>query len=169
MAPLRVKVGTITIGSLTVAMEETPLVEIATALGGQISNEGEAGEHMVWTCDGTGQSTIWFMSDGEMGDGKLTIFAVEAKAPRVEWNCSRLPAEVSINAGVPGLGAPSDEVRSMVVRRGRAGRPLSTPARRRRRSSTASPSTRTSSTRNTAARSSPMQSNNSAKASPCQT
>ena len=114
MAPLQVKIGDIKIGGLTVTMEVTPLADIATALGGQISNEGEAGEHMVWTCYGSGQSTIWFMSDGEMGDGKLTILAVEAKAPRTDWNCATLPADVVIDAGIPGLGTTSEDVRATV-------------------------------------------------------
>ena len=112
MAPLLVKVGKIKIGELIVEMETTPLEEIAAALGGSIANEGEAGEHMVWTCYGAGQATIWFMSDGEMGDGRLTIFAAEAKAPRVDWNCGTLPPNVSIDAGIPGLGTSSDEVRA---------------------------------------------------------
>jgi hypothetical protein len=114
MAPLQVKVGEIRIGDLTVGMEQTSLEDIAATLGGPINNEGEAGEHMVWTCYGSGQSTIWFMSDGEMGDGKLTIFAVEAKAPRLDWNCGTLPADMTIDAGIPGLAASSAEVRSIV-------------------------------------------------------
>jgi hypothetical protein len=113
-APLQVKVGEIKIGDLTVTMEKTPLTEIATTLGGPITNEGEAGEHMVWTCYGAGQSTIWFMSDGEMGDGKLTIFAVEATAPRPDWNCAILSTGVMIDAGIPGLGASSEEARGTV-------------------------------------------------------
>ena len=114
MAPLQVKVGEIEIGDLTVAMEKTSLTDIAAAFGGPINNEGEAGEHMVWTCYGAGQSTLWFMSDGEMGGGKLNIFAFEAKAPRVDWNCGTLPDDISVKAGIPGLGASSEDVRAIV-------------------------------------------------------
>lgn len=114
MAPLQIKAGEIRIGDLTVAMEQTPLTDIAAAFGGPINNEGEAGEHMVWTCYGAGQTTVWFMSDGEMGDGRLTIFAVEAKAPRIDWNCGTLPADIAIDAGIPGLDASSDDVRSIL-------------------------------------------------------
>ena len=114
MAPLQAQVARITIGDLTVGMEETPLTDIAAALGGPINNEGEAGEHMVWTCYGAGRSTIWFMSDGEMGDGKLTIFSVEARTPRSDWNCGTLAADIAINAGIPGLAAASSDVRAKV-------------------------------------------------------
>jgi hypothetical protein len=113
-APLGAQVGAITIGAMTVALEQTSLEDIAKTLGGPINNEGEAGEHMVWTCYGAGDRTMWFMSDGEMGDGLLTIFALEARAPSVDWNCGTLPANVVIDAGVPALGAASAEVRSKV-------------------------------------------------------
>ncbi|MEO6013186.1 MAG: hypothetical protein ABIQ30_06325 [Devosia sp.] len=110
-APLASPVGIIKFSNLDIELEKTPLVDIAAVLGGDISNEGEAGEHMMWTCYRSGDATIWFRSDGEMGDGKLTILAVEAKAPRAEWNCAVLPSDVYIDTGLPGLGATAAEVR----------------------------------------------------------
>lgn len=111
-AELKTAVGAIIVGSMTVTLEKTPLTEIAAHFHATVNNEGEAGEDMDWVCVGDAARTIWFMSDGEMGGGNLTIFAVEATAPEAAWNCGQISPDVTIDAGLPGLGASAADARA---------------------------------------------------------
>lgn len=82
-----------------------------TPLAGGMSDTATEGNGIY---DIAGQSFIWVMSDAEMGDGKLTIFPVEARTSSIDWNFALLPVDMAIDAGIPGLGASSEEVRSTV-------------------------------------------------------
>jgi hypothetical protein len=98
-------------GPLQVILETTPLTDVQKAFGGTIHNQGEAGDHVVWLCYGAGSQTLWFYSDGEMGDGKVTLAAMEKGVPEVKWGCSLAPASLeNIDFGVPGIGAKLDDV-----------------------------------------------------------
>jgi hypothetical protein len=98
-------------GPLQVVLETTPLTDVQKAFGGVIHDQGEAGEHVVWLCYGEHSQTLWFYSDGEMGNGKVTLAALEKGVPEVKWGCSLAPAALdSVDFSVPSLGASLDDV-----------------------------------------------------------
>jgi hypothetical protein len=70
-------VDLITIGDFDVRLEVTNLTDVTSAFGGEIHHQGEAGEAVTWLCYTRDERVFWFYSDGEMGDGKVNMVAVE--------------------------------------------------------------------------------------------
>jgi hypothetical protein len=96
----------ITIGDFDVVLETTEIAAVAAELGGEIHHQGEAGEATTWLCYTRADRTFWFYSDGEMGDGKVNMVAVE-DTPGASDNagCSEAPrAFDSIDFGIRAFG-----------------------------------------------------------------
>ena len=101
----------ITAGDQIIMLEETPISDVATALGGTIHNWGEAGEAVTWACFARGAETFWLYSDGEMGDGKVTGAAMDARdAAPASAQCADWPTTMSVDLGVMGIGLPKDAI-----------------------------------------------------------
>ncbi|MDB5529497.1 MAG: hypothetical protein JWR51_2600 [Devosia sp.] len=92
-------------------LEQTPIAEIAAALGGASHDWGEAGEAATWACFSRGAETLWLYSDGEMGDGKVTGIGLDARdtAP-ASAQCTDWPAAVAVELGIMGIGLPMDVI-----------------------------------------------------------
>ena len=96
----------ITIGDFDIVLEKTAMTAIAAALGGEIHRQGEAGEATTWLCYTRSDRTFWFYSDGEMGDGRVNMVAVE-DTPGAADNagCSEAPRALdSIDFGIRAFG-----------------------------------------------------------------
>lgn len=101
----------ITAGSLAIALEETTIADAAAALGTTVQHWGEAGEAVTWACIARGAETFWLYSDGEMGDGKVTGAALDARdAAPASAKCGVWPADLSVDLGIMGIGLPSDVI-----------------------------------------------------------
>jgi hypothetical protein len=101
----------VTAGDQTILLEETPIADIAAALGGASHNWGEAGEAVTWACFARGAETFWLYSDGEMGDGKVTGVALDARdAPPASAQCADWPATMAVDLGLMGIGMPQDVI-----------------------------------------------------------
>jgi len=96
----------ITIGDFDVVLEKTEMTAVAAELGGEIHHQGEAGEATTWLCYTRSDRTFWFYSNGEMGEGKVNMVAVE-DTPRASDNagCSDAPRALdSIDFGIRAFG-----------------------------------------------------------------
>lgn len=101
----------VTAGDQTIILEETPIADVAAALGGASHNWGEAGEAVTWACFARGAETFWLYSDGEMGDGKVTGVALDARdAPPASAQCADWPATMAVDLGLMGIGMPADVI-----------------------------------------------------------
>lgn len=101
----------VTAGDQVIVLEESSIADIATALGGTAHNWGEAGEAVTWACFARGAETFWLYSDGEMGDGKVTGVALDARdAPPASAQCADWPASMSVDLGIMGIGLPKDAI-----------------------------------------------------------
>jgi hypothetical protein len=101
----------VTAGSLQIALEETPIADVATALGTSVQHWGEAGEAVTWACVTRGAETFYLYSDGEMGDGMVTGVGHDTRdAAPASAQCGAWPADLSVDLGVMGVGLPSDVI-----------------------------------------------------------
>jgi hypothetical protein len=101
----------VTAGDQVIMLEETPIAEVAAALGGATHSWGEAGEAVTWACFARGAETFWLYSDGEMGDGKVTGVALDARdAPPASAQCADWPVSMSVDLGIMGIGLPKDAI-----------------------------------------------------------
>jgi hypothetical protein len=98
------------VGGLTISLEQTAMADIAKVLGGTVYSQGEAGGALDWTCYDIGNTSVTFYSDGEMGDGLATAFAVETGPSEPRRWCAQLPSDTAIDLGIPSLGSTVDEV-----------------------------------------------------------
>jgi hypothetical protein len=105
-------VKAVTIGDLVIEIEKTPIRVVADALGGEIQQQGEAGEALAWLCYTRGERTIWFYEDGEFGGGKVNMVAVETTTGVADdAGCTEGAASLdTIDFGVPTIGADWSEV-----------------------------------------------------------
>lgn len=119
----------VTLGSLRVVLEETPLADVRKAISPAVlDRSGDASEAMVWLCytiPGTAAATrLWLMSSGE--DDSVFGVSVVRLAPRSRpaKRCPSLPAKfrpVSFDRGLAlgmsaaqltqALGEPSQRVK----------------------------------------------------------
>jgi hypothetical protein len=105
------RVGLIQSQGLNIELEVTPMQAVIDAFGGRINETGEAGGHVVWICYAASDATIWFYSDGEMGDGKVTGLAAERGFPSPAWGCATAPFSLGyMQFDAPGLGATEAEL-----------------------------------------------------------
>lgn len=101
----------VSVGEHVIMLEQTPIAEIASTLGGAAHNWGEAGEAVTWACFARGAETFWLYSDGEMGDGKVTGVALDARdAPPASAQCADWPATMAVDLGLMGIGMPADVI-----------------------------------------------------------
>lgn len=98
-------VDTIKVGELSVVLEKTLMVDVTAALGGNVMHTGEAASSLDWTCYEFGETTLWFLSDGELGSGAVTTVALEAGTPQAEWQCAKAPDGLTVDFGIPGYGS----------------------------------------------------------------
>lgn len=99
------------IGNHAIVLEETPIAEIAAALGGASHNWGDAGGAVIWACFARGAETLWLYSDGEMGDGKVTGIGIDVRdAAPASAQCAKWPATLAVDLGVMGIGMPADVI-----------------------------------------------------------
>jgi hypothetical protein len=105
------QVHQVSVGAHAVVLEQTPIAEIAAALGGASHNWGQAGEAVTWACFSRGAETLWLYSDGEMGDGKVTGIGLDARdAAPASAQCADWPAAIAVNLGIMGIGMPMDAI-----------------------------------------------------------
>jgi hypothetical protein len=101
----------VSVGEHVIVLEQTPIADIAAALGGASHNWGEAGEAVTWACFSRGAETLWLYSDGEMGDGKVTGVGLDARdAAPASAQCTDWPATVAVDLGIMGIGLPMDVI-----------------------------------------------------------
>ena len=104
-------VDAIRVGRQEIRLEQTTLAGIAEAFDGAINETGEAGGHVVWLCLALPDGVLWFYSDGEMGQGKVNMVAIETGKPAPEWGCTAAMLDLSdIDLGIAGLGTPLTEI-----------------------------------------------------------
>lgn len=88
-------VTAIYVGDLQIFLEETPMAEVTAMLGGTLHDEGEAGGHMIWTCYTLTDGTLWVYSDGEMGEGDVTMLTLDREPAPGSAACTPLPLAAS--------------------------------------------------------------------------
>lgn len=101
----------VTAGDQVILLEETPIADAARALGGEAHSWGEAGEAVTWACFARDAESFWLYSDGEMGDGKVTGVALDARdAPPASAQCADWPTTMAVDLGIMGIGLPRDVI-----------------------------------------------------------
>jgi hypothetical protein len=104
-------IDSIRIGRQEIRLEQTTMAGIAEAFGGTIQETGEAGGHVVWLCLILPDGVLWFYSDGEVGQGKVNMVALEAGNPAPEWGCTAAMLDLTdINLGIASFGTPLTEI-----------------------------------------------------------
>lgn len=103
------------IGDFTIDPEFTTLKEVLGQLGGTIEHKGDAGESVYWLCytqkeSADKSSTLWVMSDGEMGgpEHEITAIAVtKNKNGKAVKGCDTpLPTNVEVRfTDIPSIAA----------------------------------------------------------------
>lgn len=107
-----VPVEAIDAGGLKVVLQRTKLKDVQKAFGGTIQREGEAAGRADWLCYGAEGANVWFISNALGGYEFVMIVAAEtAKKPAA--GCDAAPAGLTVpNFGIPGLGAPTAELKA---------------------------------------------------------
>jgi hypothetical protein len=105
------RVALLSTGGLDIKLEVTSMQDVVNAYGGEINQTGEAGGHVVWICYAKPQETVWFYSDGEMGDGTVTGVAAETGTANAAWGCAPAPATLrAMQFDIPTRGATQAEL-----------------------------------------------------------
>lgn len=97
-------VSTLKVGSLSVALQETPLQDLQAQFGGTIGHRGDAGAATGWLClwrPGKRQIWVLWLEDSELSAGNVAGFQwrVEPSTLTVDPRCQALPADATV--GVP--------------------------------------------------------------------
>jgi hypothetical protein len=110
------RVGIIKVGPVEIELEVTTMETIAESLGAPVQQQGEAGEHVVWSCLARNDQTLWFYSDGEMGGGKVNAIAIENGVTNPDWGCAPAPKGFDVvELGIPGISAHVTELEGIFV------------------------------------------------------
>jgi hypothetical protein len=108
-------IGGILVGELSIVLEQTPMANVASALGGIVHRSGEAGEAMEWLCLTDQATTLWFYSDGEMGQGLVTAMAIVAGDSDADMaGCGSVEHLATATWGVPMIGETGQSVRKLL-------------------------------------------------------
>jgi hypothetical protein len=119
------------IGSLTVVLEETPLLDVGTRFGASVGQRGDAGDSLEWVCfqgqDERGPWVLWLES-GEIHGPTVggVLLKRRAASEQVDARCVRLAATpismpLPVHLGMPRsellhlLGRPTSESGQSVV------------------------------------------------------
>ena len=98
-------VSTLTVGTLSVALQETSLQDLQTQFGGTIGHRGDAGAAVSWLClwrPGKRQMWVLWLEDSELGAGKVARFQwrVESPTATVDPRCQVLPAGAAVGVAL---------------------------------------------------------------------
>lgn len=111
-------VSAISVAGLSITLGSTALADVATALGGTVSNATDGPATAQWLCytqTVSGKETyFWFVADGSSADGKVNLVGANFQLPNTPVPaCGTSKADLSsIDFSVPGLGASESDVGS---------------------------------------------------------
>ena len=108
----KVPVQAIEVGGMKIVLQRTKLKDIQAKLGGTIQRQGEGATRADWLCyAGEGQN-VWFIANSLGGYEFVMMVAAEASS-KAAGGCDAAPAKLTtVNFGIPGLGAPSAELKT---------------------------------------------------------
>lgn len=112
-------VTSISAGGASVVLGQTPLQDVASALGGTISGASDGSEQAAWLCYtatiGGQASYVWFVANGTTAaDGEVNLVGANfASAGKGEQPCTAPQSSLdAIDFSVPGLGASEADIKS---------------------------------------------------------
>lgn len=107
----KVPVNAIEVGGLKVVLQRTKLKDIQKVLGGTIQTQGEGATRADWLCyAGEGQNA-WFIANSLGGYEFVMMVAAEASG-KAAGGCDATDKLGTIKFGIPGLGAPSADLKT---------------------------------------------------------
>ena len=96
-------------GGFTMRLEKTMLEDVKKRFGGIKQASGDAGDAVEWLCyfDRKSSMLYWFISNVEMGQGRLTQIAIQGSSDGASSSgCGRAPASLTgIELDVPSIGS----------------------------------------------------------------
>jgi hypothetical protein len=112
-------VTAVSAGGTSVVLGQTPLQDVATALGGTIASASDGSEQAAWLCYtskiGGQPSYVWFVANGTTAaDGKVNLVGGNfVSAGKGEQPCGTPKSSLdSIDFSVPGLGASEADLQN---------------------------------------------------------